>query len=149
MPVTILRSEPIFPTQKDTKLAMESSKKLIGFLSKKKFPHIKIENQNLNLPESALRLLDDILKEMARGNAVTIVPVHAELTTQEAADLLNVSRPYLVGLLKKGEIPCRKVGTRRRILVHDLLNYKRQNEQERMKVLDQLAEEAQKHNMGY
>jgi excisionase family DNA binding protein len=151
MPTSLSRSETIIPTTKDTQLAKDSSEKLILLLRKKKNvnPSLRIGGQMVDIPESAFRLLADILQEMAEGNAVTLVPAQAELTTQEAADLLNVSRPYLVSLLEGGKIPYRKVGTRRRVLVQDLLDYKRKNEEERKKVLDQLAEEAQKYNMGY
>ncbi len=93
----------------------------------------------VKLPAQAVGLMVRILEEMARGNAVTIVPVQAELTTQEAADTLNISRPSLIQLLDDGKIEYRRVGTHRRIKFDSLIKYKRQAEEARRAVLDELA----------
>ena len=103
----------------------------------------------LSLPSAALRLLNEILKEMAKGNGVILMPVHAMLTTQEAADLLNVSRPFLIGLLEAGKIPYQRLGSHRRILSQDLMAFREQTDAAREEALRQLTEEAQELDMGY
>lgn len=96
-----------------------------------------------------LRLVFSVLSEMARGNAVSLIPMHAELTTQEAADIVNVSRPYLVGLLEKGAIPFRKVGVQRRVQFRDVMDYKARSDADRHGALDALARQAQELRLGY
>lgn len=93
----------------------------------------------LKLPPPAAGLLVRILEEMACGNTVTIVPVHAELSTQEAADLLNISRPSLIQLLNQGKIDYRRVGTHRRVKFEALMKYKREADEARRAALDELA----------
>ena len=100
-------------------------------------------NDEVELPEGAVRLLVDILVNMAEGNAVTLIPVHAELTTQQTADFLGVSRPFLIRLLEDGVIPYHKVGTHRRVRFEDARDYKKQKLMERESALDSLAAEAQ------
>jgi excisionase family DNA binding protein len=152
--------ETIAPTAADTELARESSRQLSRFLGKHptggQSPDFRLRVQADDEPEevvvipmSAFRLLTDILTQMARGNAVTLMPVNAELTTQQAADILNVSRPFLVGLLDDGKIPYRKVGTHRRIRFDDLMAYKQDIDRQRLQALEELAREAQELNMGY
>ena len=103
----------------------------------------------VTVPREAFDLFMEVLGQLANGNAVTIVPVHAELTTQETAELLNISRPYLVRLLNRGEIPHSKVGTHRRLKVSDVMAYKEARNREHEQVLDELSAEAQKHDLGY
>ncbi|MBS1190875.1 MAG: hypothetical protein H6R10_2667 [Rhodocyclaceae bacterium] len=105
--------------------------------------------QVVRLPASAVQMLMEVLVNISQGNAVQIVPVHAELTTQQAADFLMVSRPHLVKLLDEGKIEHRKVGSHRRIRYDDLLKFKEQEGRARKAVLDELAAEAQELNMGY
>ena len=154
---TLLNDLPgtVTPTPADTQLAQESSRRLTKILgTRTQDVQVRVqpeggEDETITIPLPAFRLLADILTEMAKGNAVTLIPVHAELTTQQAADLLNVSRPYLIELLEKGEIPFRKVGTHRRVLFQDLRAYKEKTEQSRLKALDELSALDQELGFGY
>ena len=146
--------EPVAPTETEVLLARETSRLLAGHVKGKRDLRIRIIEESetgeiIVLPSSAVRLLIDILTEMSQGNAVTLIPIHAELTTQQAADLLNVSRPHLVSLLDAGKIPHRKVGTHRRVMFEDLMAYKKKIDKDRERVLDELAKEAQELDMGY
>lgn len=103
----------------------------------------------VTIPKEAFELLLEVLGQMANGNAVTVVPIHAELSTQQAAELLNVSRPFLIGLLDNGKIPFRLVGAHRRVRLADLTAYQEADERQRRAVLDQLTLDAQKLGLGY
>ncbi len=103
----------------------------------------------LKLPAKVFRLLKSILSMMAEGKAFSLIPEDSELSTQQAADMLNVSRPFLVKLLEAGEIPFKKVGSHRRILMEDFITYSRIMEAQREKALQELAKQAQELDMGY
>jgi excisionase family DNA binding protein len=105
--------------------------------------------ETVTIPVAALRLLKEILEEMAKGHGVTLMPMNAELSTQQAADLLNVSRPYLVGLLEERKTPFRQVGRHRRVRLDDLMAYKRRDDEKRLKVLEELVAQAQELDLGY
>jgi excisionase family DNA binding protein len=148
--------EAVPPTVADAQLALESSRRLTQFLAArpKKALRVRIEPENepgesISIPATAFRLLNSILTEMAKGNAVTLIPVHAELTTQQAADILNVSRPFLIEQLEKGVIPYRKVGTHRRVMFKDLMEYKQTMDHNRLKALDELSAIDQELGLGY
>ncbi len=93
----------------------------------------------LEMPADLLPLITHVLAQAASGNAVAVTPVAAELTTQQAADLLNVSRPYVVKLLDERRIPFRRVGNRRRILVADVMAFKDVDESERRSIAAELT----------
>ncbi len=97
------------------------------------------DGSELVVPRGALELLARILAHMAAGQGVSVVPAHAELTTQQAADLLNVSRPFLIGLLEAGEIEYRKVGAHRRVTMSSLMDYMRRDDERRRETADELT----------
>lgn len=138
------------PNTEDVGLARSSAQELSALLARMpraERARVKLDGHDLILPRQALALLRDILSEMAQGNAVTIVPTHAELTTQEAANILNVSRPYLVKLLETGEIAHHKINKHRRIRFEDLMAYKQEQAKKSSKALDDLAKQAQQLGM--
>ena len=107
------------------------------------------QEQTTELPPGAVLLLMDILEAMAAGRGITLIPENAELTTVQAADVLNVSRPFLIKLLEEKALPCRKVGAHGRVRMEDVMAYKARIDADREAVLDQLVAEAQEQDMGY
>lgn len=101
------------------------------------------------MPVEALEALREVLGQLAAGNAVQIVPLQPELSTQQAADILNVSRPYLIGLLDSGKIPHRKVGAHRRVKYADVMAYKKADDEQGRAALDVLTQEAERLGLGY
>jgi len=141
--------EPVSPSRDEIKIAQESSRTLSRFLKRNLRVQIAETKEIVEIPVSAVRLLVDLLTNMAEGNAVTLMPIHAELTTQQAADLVGISRPYLIKLLENGEIKYHMVGTHRRIFFQDLKNYMDKNKKAREETLDGLVAQAQDLDMGY
>lgn len=144
---------PVAATEAEVPLALESSRRLARYTKQSTPLRVTPEGGKaadaVVLPASAVKLLVRLLSEMAAGNAVTIIPVHAELTTQQAADLLGVSRPFVIKQIEDGKLPHRKIGTHRRVMFKDLMEFKGRIDADRAAALDQLAAEAQKLNLGY
>ncbi|MBU7581685.1 MAG: helix-turn-helix domain-containing protein [Nostoc sp. TH1S01] len=101
---------------------------------------IGANNEAITIPESVYQVLRQVVHAMALGKIVSIAIQEQELTTQQAADFLNVSRPYLIKLLEQGDIPYIRVGTHRRVRFEDLMNYKQQRDVKRRKGLKQLTQ---------
>jgi excisionase family DNA binding protein len=141
----------VTPTKRDAALAKEVGETLAAHPMGELRLELKTgsSTEELVLPQAALRLIARALTEMGQGHAVTLTPVHAELTTQQAADLLNVSRPHVVKLLDDGRIPSRKVGTHRRVKLQDLLAFRRDFLIRRQAALAELAGLSQDLDMGY
>ena len=140
------------PSDEDIKIAAESSRRLVAALiGKGDQTQIRVVDgdQDITVPMAAMHMLVDILAHMAEGEAVALIPQHAELTTQQAADFLNVSRPFFVKLLEGGKLDFHKVGSHRRVYFRDLVAYKEQSMEERRKALDELSAQAQELKMGY
>jgi len=141
------------PTAQDAAIARASGQLLSRYAREKAPLRLRVTDgeqaEPIELPAGAVALLMDILEAMASGRGVTIIPENAELTTVQAAEVLNVSRPFLIKLIDEGRIPCRKVGKHRRLRMEDVMAYKSAIDQEREAVLDQLAAEAQEQDMGY
>ena len=141
------------PNPQDAAIARVSGQMLSRYVRAKtplKFRVTDAEQaEPIELPAGAVALLMEVLEAMAAGRGVTIIPENAELTTVQAAEVLNVSRPFLIKLLDDGQIPHRKVGKHRRIRMEDVMTYKSDIDRDREAILDQLAAEAQEQDMGY
>ena len=141
------------PLSSDADVARASSERLAAFLRTDRALTLTVAGahgrETVQLPPSVGALLLEILQNMAAGSVVGVLRRDAELTTQQAADYLNVSRPFLVGLLEAGDVPFRKVGTHRRVRFEDLRRYKYATDAARRSALDELSADAQELDMRY
>ncbi len=146
--------EGLVPNAVEIRLAEDSLQHLVRVLqTDREEMRFSVEEadrpgETFTLPRSVVRLLKDVVAEMAKGHSVTLQPHQVEISSQQAADLLNVSHPYLISLLEE-KIPCRPVDQGYLIRLEDVLAYKRRDDEARLKVLGELVAQAQELNMGY
>lgn len=143
--------ETFVPSENDT----EKAKAFSRILAREIAPESRVtiqrgnDGEAIEIPRTVFNVLMKVLAVMSEGKAFSLIPMDEELTTQQAADILNVSRPYLNKILELGDIPHRRVGRNRRIKFSDLLEYKKLQESESKIALQELADEAQELDMGY
>ncbi|MDR3068968.1 MAG: helix-turn-helix domain-containing protein [Cellulomonas sp.] len=133
----------LVPEPADTELAASALRGLDAALGAEGPVRLRLGGQadEVEVPRSALAALAQVLDSFAHGEGVTVVPAQAELTTQQAADALHVSRPFLIGLLDAGQIEYRTVGTHRRVKAASLIRYLREDDARRQAAADALAAE--------
>ena len=139
-----LHTDPTIPSEQDALLAREASRALEQHRAADESLHLHVNKAGheiamLKLPAAAAKLLSQMLVEMGKGRALTLVPTDTEITTQQAADLLNVSRPYVIGLIDKGVLPSRMVGNQRRLPLADVLTHKAETKAKAYEAMKEIA----------
>lgn len=138
------------PSEQESELAAASGRMLAACIGKGKKAQLRmiVDDKDITVPVTAIHMLADILKQMALGNAISIIPIHAELTTQQAADFLNVSRPYLIkNILNSNKLAYHMAGNRRKVLFKDLMKYKAQQKETSKQAMVQLAQLSQEMDL--
>lgn len=153
-----LNNQMVLDSKAELELAKAAQRCIVSALDHSKAINIALVEEGvermdgaplLKLPPKVLRLFADLLGSLAQGKAVAIMPKELDITTQEAAMFLNVSRPYFVGLLESGKIKFHKVGTHRRVRFEDVVRYKEERQRMSEEALQRLADQAQMLDMGY
>ena len=144
-------NETFVPTDEETERAKNFSRILAKDFASAESVKIQREDsdESIEIPRQVFNVLMRLLSVMSEGKAFSLIPIDKELTTQQAADILNVSRPYLNKILDLGEISHRKVGRNRRIRFSNLMEYKKSQEQKSKAALQELADQAQDLDLGY
>ncbi|HLK55838.1 MAG TPA: helix-turn-helix domain-containing protein [Chthonomonadaceae bacterium] len=144
-----VHSEPTTPSDQEAQVARKSSQALASLMKADQEVRFRVcaegnQEADIALPRSAARLLLGVLEEMGKGKSVALIPTDAELTTQQAADLVRVSRPFFIKLLEEGKIPYRMVGAHRRVLYRDIMRYIQEEEARRVRVMEELVAETER-----
>lgn len=147
--VASLEREPVQASQEEEVAVERLHEALERSPARRSAYLIAPDGEELEVPRSVYGVLVRVVHELAQGHAVAVMPVHAQLTTQQAADLLGVSRPHLIKLLEEKRIPYNRPGKHRRILLNDLLEYKRARDAERRAALDALQAEDDRLGLRY
>jgi excisionase family DNA binding protein len=159
MSTTILDIEMSLESKEEVELAKAAQRCIMSALDHSKAENIALQDEDcieridgaplLKLPPKVLRLIAEMLGSLAQGKAVALMPKEMDLTTQVAAQLLNVSRPYFIRLLEQGKLPYHMVGSHRRVRLADILDYKETRTKNSQEKLQALLKQAQELNMGY
>jgi excisionase family DNA binding protein len=144
-------------TEEEAKLAQAAQRCIMASLDHSRAQKIVLVSDDedraaapvLELPPQALRFFADMLGLMAQRQPITVVPIKHELSTQEAAGLLNVSRPFVIKQIEQGHLACRKVGRHRRVEFEELMRFKQQMRQESEQALQDLTALSQELGIGY
>ncbi len=146
-----MKSLPSVPSKKERQLAHETYDALTEVLKRLKSDRadftIKETKQTVEISAAAIKLLQEIVKLISEGNMVNIVPIAAEVSTQTAADILGVSRPYVVKILENGEIPFTKTGRHRRIKLNDVMRHKKKMIDQQREALDEMVALSQEYGL--
>ena len=140
----LLEHEHIAATEEERSILHDIEEMLRQYRERQSMPKlVGPDGEEIVIPKTLFHLLKQVVRDLAQGQVVAIASLHRELTTQQAADLLNVSRPYLVQLLENGRLPFTKTGTHRRIRFNDLMQYKAKRDATRKRGLAQLTQMSQ------
>ena len=143
-------TEALVPTERDVLVAKESQRQMGGMkFGRKESVALQIDGKEVAVPTGFMRMMIGALGQFAQGKSIAMVEIENEVSPQQAAEILKVSRPYAAKLFDEGAIPSRRVGTHRRALTADVLAYKQREKEARLAVLDELAAEGQRLKMGY
>jgi excisionase family DNA binding protein len=139
MSSTVVKREPVTAGDAHDVQVLKDLERVLARSTERRAQLVSPEGELLELPEPIHTALRQMIPYLLRGDAVSLVPVQQQLTTQQAADFLNMSRPHLIKLLREGTIPHTMIGTHRRVYFRDLLEYKRRRDAERRKALDEMT----------